>query len=170
MTIINKWEINIWVMNMEKIRGFEKVSFRSEDKDVILPERKTRGSAAYDVHSPEEIIIKPGEHKLLHTGIKAYFQEDEALFIIPRSSIGIKHGIRLMNTIGLVDSVYYNNKSNEGEIIFALENNGKEEFKISKGDRVCQVYFQKILFADDDSFSNNERAGGFRSTGRSNNQ
>jgi dUTP pyrophosphatase len=151
---------------IKRLRGFEKVSSQTNNDKIILPKRKTKNSVAYDIYSPIRTIIKPKNSIRLNTGIKAYFQDDEALFIIPRSSVGIKHGIRLKNTVGLIDSDYYNNEDNDGEIILSLENNSDKDFVIEQGDRICQAYFQKILFTDNDEFETSLRVGGLGSTGK----
>ena len=81
---------------MEKIRGFE-IAKGYEDKNINLPERKTKASAAYDIEAAEDTIIpafKPGmKPTLIKTGLKAYMQEDEVLLIVPRSSGPKKQGI-----------------------------------------------------------------------------
>ena len=84
----------------------------------------------------------------IRTKIKAYMQEDEVLIIHPRSSQGIKQKVRLQNTTGIVDSDYYNNQDNEGEIIIFLENRSQKDINISKGDIISQAMFQKFLLTD----------------------
>jgi len=150
---------------MEKIRGFERVTrTNGEEQDFLLPKRMTKHSAGYDFFSPEDVEIKPNEKYLIKTGIKSYFQEDEGLFIYPRSSFGFKHGIMLANTIGVIESDYYNNESNEGEICVKLFNTSDKVFNITKGDRFCQAVFKKFLITDDDN-AESVRTGGMGSTG-----
>lgn len=60
---------------------------------------------------------------------------------------------------------YYNNKSNDGNIIVCLKNNSDNPFIVNIGDRICQVMFQKYLITDDDD-ADGERIGGVGSTGR----
>ncbi len=127
--------------------------------------RSTSRSAGYDFFSPEDIRIPPGKEVLIRTGVKVYMKADEALFIYPRSSLGIKKGLMLKNTVGIIDSDYYNNPENEGEIMLCLLNISEKEAEISSGDKICQGIFQKILVADED-VQDVERLGGIGSTGR----
>lgn len=72
-----------------KQRGFEIVSYYQE-KNIILPSRKTKFSAGYDIATAENIILLPQQVTLIPTGIKAYMQTDEYLGVHIRSSIAIK--------------------------------------------------------------------------------
>lgn len=151
--------------NKIRQRGFERINSEKDNKEILIPKRSTKHSAAYDIHSSENIILPAQGKCKIHTKIKAYMQEDEVLIIHPRSSQGIKQNVRLQNTTGIVDSDYYNNPANEGEIIIFLENRSQEDIAISKGDRISQAMFQKFLLTDDDDVVN-ERVGGFGSTGK----
>ena len=155
------------------MRKFEKISINEYDKslkelcnyeDIIIPTRSTKNSAGYDFISPISFELGIGESKKIPTGIKASMNEDEFLSIVIRSSLGFKYNIRLCNQVGIVDSDYYNNENNEGHIYIKIKNEGEETLVINKGDRFAQGIFMKYLLVDDDS-SNNERKGGFGSTG-----
>ncbi|MGM5480336.1 MAG: dUTP diphosphatase [Nanobdellota archaeon] len=151
---------------MDRQRGFEYVS-RIQDKSIFsLPKRSTKHSAGYDMFSPESFTLNPGEKYAIKTGIKTYMQPDEALFIITRSGNGAKRRITLANNVALIDSDYYNNEKNEGEIIVTLVNDGDTIFNVEQGNRIAQCFFQHILLADDDSFDTGAtRQGGLGSTG-----
>lgn len=90
-------------------RGFEKVSGYEY---VNLPQRKTKQSAGYDIESAIDDVITPGETKLIPTGLKAYMGENEWMGIYIRSSIAVKYGIVLANSVAVIDSDYYNNPDN----------------------------------------------------------
>ena len=150
---------------MTRRRGFEKLREYENDETVKLPVRSTKGSAAYDLYAKESATIKSGEKHKFKLGVKAYMQEDEALFIITRSGNGTKRRVTLANNIGLIDSDYYDNEDNEGELIVMLANDGTDDFEVKPGDRIAQAFFQKILLADDDSVLAKMRKGGFGSTG-----
>ena len=98
-----------------KIRGFE-IAKGWEDKDIHIPVRKTKGSAAYDIEAAEDIIVpsyKPGiKPTLIPTGLKAYCQSDEWYMLANRSS-GPKKGFVMANSIGIIDSDYYENENND---------------------------------------------------------
>ena len=106
----------------------------------------------------------PGKVTIVKTGLNAYMQPDEYLALHVRSGISIKHGILLINSTGIIDADYYNNEDNEGHIMAALFNTGKEPFSVKKGDRIVQGIFCRYLTADDDS-AEGKRSGGIGSTG-----
>ena len=148
-----------------RCRGFE-IAKGWEDKDIHLPVRKTAHSAAYDVEAAEDIIIpayKPGiKPTLIPTGLKAYCMDDEWYMLANRSS-GPKKGFVMANSIGIVDSDYYNNPDNEGNIIFVIENTSDSDFEIKKGTRFAQGVFMNYLVCDNDN-SFGIRNGGIGST------
>lgn len=143
-------------------RGFEKVSGYEY---VNPPKRKTKQSAGYDIESAVNVVINPGETKLIPTGIKAYMDENEWLGIYIRSSLAIKYGLILANSVAVIDSDYYNNQDNEGHILIALRNTSKAVYKIRKGDRIAQGIFHQYYRVDGDK-TDGSRIGGFGSTGK----
>ena len=153
---------------MKKIRGFE-IAKGYEDKNINLPERKTKNSAAYDIEAAEDVVIpsfkKGMKPTLVATGLKAYMQEDEVLYLYAKSSGFPKKGIMLSNNVGIIDGDYYENESNDGHIMFAFYNIKDEDVEIKKGDCIGQGIFQKYLVTDDD-IATGERLGGFGSTSK----
>ena len=151
---------------MEKKRGFE-IAKGFENNNINLPKRSTKHSAGYDVEAAETCTIprfKPGQKPtLIKTGIKAYMQSDEVLILANRSSNPGKKGLILANSIGIVDSDYYENPDNDGHIMFAFYNVKEEDIVIEKGERIGQAIFQKYLSVDND-ISKGTRTGGFGST------
>lgn len=108
---------------MEKTRGFEIVSdYRKKSSGGKLPLRGTKTSAGYDFYATEDLIIKPGEKAFFWTDVKAYMKENEALIIDIRSSKGIKDDLMISNTIPLIDSDYYGNEKNDGNIGISIRN------------------------------------------------
>ncbi len=144
-----------------RVRGFEKVS-KYESEDIIMPKRGSQKSAGYDFYMPQEEILKANDIIKIKTKIKAYMDENEFLSVHIRSSLGIK-GISVLNTVGIIDSDYYNNEKNEGEIIVFLKNNTNEDIVLEKDSRVVQGIFQKYLTIDNDQ-ELTTRSGGFGST------
>lgn len=168
---------------------FEKVSKEQFEKDcmhllgsyeeswydnICIPERSTSKSAGYDFRCPLYISsnhypVRGDNMVLIPTGIKAKLDDDKVLFIVPRSSMGNK-GVMIGNTLGVIDSDYYNNISNEGDIIISLYFykqavnlgntviiNPKE--KIAQG--VILPYYTTYL-----DNTKTERTGGIGSTGK----
>lgn len=153
---------------MERVRGFE-VAKGFEDKEINLPIRKTKYSAGYDIEAAEDVIIpsfKKGINPtLIKTGIKAYMQDDEVLYLYNRSSNPKKKGLILANSVGVIDKDYYGNPDNDGHIMFAFYNIKDEDIEIKKGEAIGQAVFQKYLVVDDDN-AEGERLGGFGSTNK----
>lgn len=148
-----------------RLRGFAFVQAFA-DKGLILPHRKTTHSAGYDIACAEDVQIAPSEIRLVPTGVKAYMMADEVLLLYARSSIAVAKQLILMNGVGVIDSDYYDNESNEGHILLPLYNAGKAVVTIQKGERVAQGVFAKYLSADHEEPSLSKRKGGFGSTGR----
>lgn len=147
------------------MRYFEVVKdeFRKNpDVEIKLPTRGSKNSAGYDFYSPIDAIIQPNEMVMIWTDVKAHMYYDNALLIIPRSSMG-KHPIMISNTVGLIDSDYYGNESTDGNIGFRLFNLGTTPYEIKAGDRIGQGIFIKYGTVKDDH-TNTERTGGFGST------
>ena len=145
------------------MRKFEKVSY---DDTGILPTRADLGSAGHDFYTPIDLEIKPGEIVKLNTNIKVIMEPDEVLLLFVRSSIGIKKNLMLCNGTGVIDSTYYNNPDNEGNIIGALFNYGNETQYIRAGERVIQGVFVKYLITDNDKPLSDKRIGGVGSSGK----
>ena len=149
-----------------KQRGFE-IAQGWEDKDINLPVRKTKYSAAYDLEAAEETIIpsfKSGmKPTLIPTGLKAYMQGDEVLKLFPRSSGPKKQGVLFPHSVGIIDKDYYGNEDNDGHLLVQCINIKDEDVIIKKGEAIAQAMFQKYLIIDDDN-ANGTRTGGFGST------
>ena len=158
------------------MRKFEKISYESfknqvcDDKElydsIVLPKRSTKNSAAYDIRSIDDVVILPNQSKIVCTGLKVCMNSDEVLYLYSRSSMGYKYDVCLTNCVGVIDSDYYNNPDNEGHFKVKLSNNGINDFVINKGDRIAQGVFMKYLTVDDEEEIQNERIGGFGSTGK----
>ncbi len=134
-------------------------------KDLELPRFMTPGSAGMDLYASidEETIIKTGERKLIPTGIMIDIPVGYEAQIRPRSGLAYKHGVTVLNAPGTIDSDY------RGEIKALLINHGQEDFKINRGDRICQMVINKvemITFLEVDELSDTLRGdGGFGHSG-----
>ena len=151
---------------MKKQRGFEIVK-GWENREIHFPVRKTKYSAGYDIESAEDVVIPPfslgNSPTLVATGLKAYMQDDEVLYLYNRSSNPKKKGLILANSIGVIDKDYYGNVENDGHIFFAFYNYKNEDILIRKGEVIGQAVFSKYLLVDEDR-ANGTRKGGFGST------
>ena len=162
-------------MNIARFEKVSKEQFSKDAKDLLnlsnydydaikIPVRATEGSAGYDFVCPFDLTIKPGEMIKVPTGIRCFIESNYVLQIYPRSSIGIKYQVCLANTVGIIDSDYYNAK-NEGHIITALVNRGDKDFVINKGDRIVQGIFVEYHTADEEEVTT-KRTGGFGSSNK----
>lgn len=147
-----------------KKRGFEFVSEQHKKHDnVKLPLRGTKYSAGYDFFSNDSVTIKPGEKYLFWTDIKAYMLYNEVLEVYVRSSIAIKKGLIMCNQVGIIDSDYFSNESNDGNIGVCLKNNTNIDVNIEVGERIAQGIFKNFLESDNCN-SEDERTGGIGHT------
>ena len=156
------------------MRYFKKISFEQFSKDICndrdlydnyeLPKRATKSSCGYDFYAIKDIILHPGEIMKIPTGYKARFNEDEMLMLVVRSSMGFKYNVRMCNQVGIIDSDYYNNSSNEGHMWLALQNEGTVDYEIKKGTAYCQGIFVKYLTCGEEVDA--ERVSGIGSTNK----
>lgn len=131
---------------------------------VKLPERSTSGSAGYDFYTPNPFVIAPGQTLMVKTWVKAQMPKNNVLLLFERSSWGFKKQISIPNAVGVIDSDYYGNADNDGNIAFAFTNHGKEPIQVNAGDKIGQGIFLPFLLTDDDDASG-DRTGGIGSTG-----
>ena len=143
----------------------QKILIKKLHSDVNLPAYETSGSSGMDVQAyiSEEIILKPGERKLIPTGLSIAIPENLEIQIRPRSGLAYKKGISVVNTPGTIDSDY------RGEIKVLLINLGKEDFIIKKFERIAQMVvcpITKVVLSETNDLPDTIRGeGGFGSTG-----
>ena len=137
-------------------------------RNMPAPAYATDGAAAMDLRAAldegEVITLAPGERALIPTGVHISPETSDVVAIVAgRSGLGIKHGVTLSNSIGVIDSDY------RGEICVGLFNTSKEPFTVCRGDRIAQMMFMTVYtaaFLQVDTLDETERgAGGFGSTG-----
>lgn len=145
------------------MRKFEKVS-RIEG-EIELPRRSTARSGGYDFIAVEDTMVSYAGVTYVKTGVKAEIPEDEILMLCNRSSNPKKKELVLINGVGIVDSDYYNNPDNEGEICFAFKSLNPSGTFIKAGEKLGQGIFVKYGITEDDA-AEGERLGGFGSTGK----
>ncbi|MDE5741412.1 MAG: deoxyuridine 5'-triphosphate nucleotidohydrolase, partial [Oscillospiraceae bacterium] len=132
---------------------------------ISLPRRATAGSAGYDFFLPLDALLVPGKSVVIPTGIRAKIVDGWVLNLYPRSSLGFKHGFRLENTVGIIDSDYYN-ADNEGHIMAKVS--VLSEVSLSEGKAFMQGVFLPFGITSDDN-AEGERHGGFGSSDRQGN-
>lgn len=101
---------------------------------------------------------------IVKTGVKVKMEPDEYLEIVNRSSTPLKKLLFVANGVGIIDSDYYENPDNDGEIGIIFWNISPFNYTIKKGDKIAQCIFHKFLITDDDYPLENDRTGGYGST------
>ena len=143
----------------------EFLKYGQKSEDIKMPVRATKHAVCYDCYSPIDIIVNPGETELIFTNVKAYCNSDEGFILASTSGMG-KRGIILANGIGIIESDYADNESNDGNIGFMLHNIGKNPYEVKVGDKIGQIFFFKFLTVDDEAEVTTVRKGGFGSTNK----
>ena len=147
---------------MQKI----KIEVINMANDLPLPVYQTELSAGMDLLAAveENVVLEPGEIRLIPTGLKIAVPDGYEAQIRPRSGLALKHGISMVNCVGTIDADY------RGEVGVILINHGKEPFPIARGERIAQMVINPIVQADFqvvESLGDTERGeGGFGHTGR----
>jgi dUTP pyrophosphatase len=134
--------------------------------DLPLPARATPNAAGYDIRSAEEAVtLRPGEIRLVGTGLVMELPEGVECQVRPRSGLALRHGITLPNSPGTIDPDY------RGEVRIIMQNLGSEPVTLRRGERVAQLVFSRFevpAVAQADELSATERGdAGFGSTGTS---
>ncbi len=149
---------------------FEEISVKikklsNDFDDVPLPAYSTSGSSGMDVRAAikDDLVVEPGSLILVPTNFSLEIPTGYEIQVRPRSGLAAKHGIGVLNSPGTIDSDY------RGEVKIILMNFGKENFKITRGDRIAQLVLSKVYiakFVESENLVESERgAGGFGHTG-----
>lgn len=162
---------------------FEKISFEQWAKDtpfkdiphntllrqyynIQLPNQSTEDAMGLDFYMPYEVKVLAHNKIKISTGVRWICDEENdgryGMLIVPRSSTGIKLGLRLLNTIGIIDADYYL-ADNEGHIMLFMENTTDEDIVLQAGQRIVQGLIVPYVIPNNMS-SNKTRHGGFGST------
>lgn len=133
-------------------------------EEIRLPRRATKGSAGYDFFAPYPITLAPGETVKIPTGIRVWMEEEWVLKCYPRSGLGFKYRLQLNNTVGIIDSDYFNAK-NEGHIFIKMTNQNRQgrNLSVAAGEGFAQGIFLPFGITQDDD-ADGCREGGFGST------
>lgn len=134
-------------------------------EDLPLPSYESEYAAGMDIRAAleEPIVLKPGERKLIPSGLKMAMPQGYEAQMRPRSGLAYRNGITMLNTPGTIDADY------RGELKMLAVNLGDEPFTINHGDRIAQMVIAPVIQADVGevkTLSTTERGdGGFGSTG-----
>ena len=143
-----------------------KINIKKLDDRATIPTYGSQYAAGADLYAclEEKAVIKPGETKLIKTGIAMELPVGYGGFIYARSGLASKRGLAPANKVGVVDCDY------RGEIMVALHNHSSEEQEVLPGERIAQMVIAPYVTAEFDvveELTDTERGqGGFGSTGR----
>lgn len=131
---------------------------------IKTPKRATTGSAGYDFFAPVHIVLRAGETATIPTGIRVEMEEGWVLKCYPRSGLGFKYRLKLDNTVGIIDSDYFDS-DNEGHILVKMTNESKEDktVEVPEGSGFMQGIFVEYGITVDDEVTE-KRNGGLGST------
>lgn len=132
-------------------------------EEAIIPHRAHEDDAGFDLYSVESGIIRPGERRLIDTGIKVQLPKNTEMQVRPKSGIANKFGVTVLNTPGTVDRGF---TSTVGVILINL---GNTDFEFKPGMKIAQAIFNtlpEIILTQGIIDRNTDRGeGGFGSTG-----
>jgi dUTP pyrophosphatase len=145
----------------------EILKIKKVKENARVPSRGNQGSAGLDLCAciDEAITLNCGDTALIPTGIAiALPSADYGAFVFPRSGIAVKHGIGLLNSVGVIDSDY------RGEIMVGVINQKREAYTIEPGERIAQMVIMPVSMMpveEVEELDETDRgAGGFGSTGK----
>jgi dUTP pyrophosphatase len=150
------------------IKGLPEKELREWYEDIPLPKQATAASAGCDFFMPFNLNFEAGSTFRIATGVRwvtdPVKEDDRAkvLLIVPRSGLGFKYGIRLSNTVGVIDADYCDS-DNEGHIIVSLENPSSQSIELPQGKPFAQGIVVRYEVPDG-AESDDARNGGFGST------
>ncbi|MBW2615831.1 MAG: dUTP diphosphatase [Deltaproteobacteria bacterium] len=142
-----------------------KITVLKGNKDLPLPGYESEGSSGMDIRAAvkEPALLKPGEIRLIPTGLSVSVPPGYEAQMRPRSGLALHNGIGMVNSPGTIDSDY------RGEIGIIMINWGNEDFTIRRGDRIAQMIISRVYRAElseVDALDTTSRGqGGFGHTG-----
>lgn len=135
------------------------------ENEKYMPEYATEFDACMDLKACGDYTVNPKSTKIIDTGIKFSVPKGYVMQMFVRSSVGIKHGCNLANSVGIIDSGF------RQTLKVALYNRTNEPVEIKDGQRVAQFMviprpkINLVQVQDDEKFREGDRGGGIGSTG-----
>lgn len=151
------------------IKGLPDSELREWYDGIELPRQATAASAGCDLYMPFSLSLEAGSTFRIATGIRWVTDEagcdrDRVLLVMPRSGLGFKYGIRLSNTVGVIDADYCDS-DNEGHIIISMHNPSEQAVALEAGKPFAQGIVVRYEIPEG-AASDDRRNGGFGSTDR----
>ena len=158
------------VMNLLQVEHLTEKHLEEINKlydGIKLPKRATKYSAGYDFYISGDALLPSEDSTIIPTGIRWVCDKEEdknkVLQIYPRSGIGFRTGVRLMNTVGIIDADYWEG-NNEGHIMVKLHNPMDSYMQVKDGEAIVQGVITEYHTCDDEEEIVEKRTGGMGST------
>ncbi len=139
-----------------------KIKLKKLSPDAKVPTYATGGSACFDLYSTNDGHVGYHHPAAFGTGLAFEIPEGHVMLVFSRSGDGFKHGVRLSNCTGVIDSDY------RGEVKVKLASDKEGKF-VDKGERIAQALVlpvETVFFEEVEELGSTERGeGGFGSTG-----
>ncbi len=141
-----------------------KIRIKKIRDNAVTPHYEHDGDAGMDLYAVEDSSLRPGERKLIPTGLQVEIPKGYEMQIRPKSGLALKHGITVLNTPGTVDSCY------RGEVGVIMLNASDQDYEVRAGEKVAQAIIAKVekaVIEEVEDLTQTQRgSGGFGSTGR----
>ncbi|MCP2335836.1 dUTP diphosphatase [Actinomadura rupiterrae] len=112
------------------------------DPGLPAPSYAHAGDAGADLYAAEDVELEPGERRVVPTGVAIALPDGYAAFVHPRSGLGAKFGVTIVNAPGTVDAGY------RGEIkVTLLNTDQRAAVRLRRGDRIAQLVVQRVEHA-----------------------
>ena len=140
-----------------------KIKIKRIEKDLPLPEYKTKGAVAFDFYARKTVTIAPQTVGYVPLNTIIEIPEGYGLIVAARSGTH-KKGLILINGVGIIDPLFC---GEDDEILAAYFNFSKEPVIVERGERIAQGFFLKREYAEweETDVMQKESRGGFGSTG-----
>lgn len=140
------------------------MKFKQLHSNFQLPQRSSDAAGGLDILMPEDGRLKPGEKLMVPLGFAAAIPRGYIALILPRSGVGAKKGLELINTCGVIDADY------RGEWLAAMQlKPNQETLNWAAGDRLLQIVVVPVADITpvlvDELDETSRGSGGFGSTG-----
>ena len=152
-------------MNGARVKVQVKRLRERSGEQAPLPRYMTEHSAGMDLFADVEgeVVLNPGERRLIPTGIALSIPPGFEGQVRPRSGLAMREGISLVNTPGTIDADY------RGEVGVLLINFGHQPFRLKRGDRIAQLVIAPVCRAEleltEELEATSRNEGGFGHTG-----
>lgn len=138
-----------------------KIKIQKINPEIKIPGYAHTGDAGMDLYSAEYAVIKPGERKVVATGMKMEIPFGYVGLIWDKSGLASKNGLKIMG--GVIDATY------RGEVGVVIVNLGDQEYRVEKNTKIAQMLIQRVESAEIEEVKNLENTlrgdGGFGSSG-----